>query len=394
MQKKKKIVAIGLPGFPYGTAPIHKLKMMGKAFVEAGDEFFVISNKYVKKTKLNHSLQEKGVIDEISYLTTSPKVFAPQSIIEKIQSLLLGKIREFLFLTNIKRRKGIDAVIIYSSNFVYTVFYAILLRFFNIPVYLIYFELRSALGTDRNLLNKLNNFLFDRFSFSFVNGVFTISNLLVNQIQRYSPITPHFIIPPIVDFKLFSVEHRYVKGNYFLYCGSLAYYDVISFIVKSFFILNNSLFELKLVIGGSKDKLKELNKLVADYKLQSKVQIYSNIPDDELKDLYLSAKALLIPLRNTQQDIARFPHKIAEYCAARCTIVTTKVGDITRYFNDKSALISEKYDEQLFAEKLKFVIDNPDVCEKMADRSYEVGNKWFNYKSYSLPMHKFLFRNY
>ena len=47
---------------------------------------------------------------------------------------------------------------------------------------------------------------------------------------------------------------------------------------------------------------------------------------------FFNSEALLIPLRNTIQDIARFPNKLSEYVGVSGLIITTDVGEIKDYF--------------------------------------------------------------
>ncbi|NJK98319.1 MAG: glycosyltransferase family 4 protein [Chloroflexia bacterium] len=106
---------------------------------------------------------------------------------------------------------------------------------------------------------------------------------------------------------------------------------------------------------------------------------------------YRNACALLIPLRDTLQDNARFPQKIAEYCAAKRPIISTRIGEVAYYFDDNSAILAERYNINDFSEKLVYVIQNPEKCEQIAINSYEIGKKYFDYKSYALPLKEFMF---
>ena len=105
------------------------------------------------------------------------------------------------------------------------------------------------------------------------------------------------------------------------------------------------------------------------------------MPDKSLAELYVNAVGMLIPLRPTIQDEARFPHKIGEYCASGNPIITTNYGEIKSYFVDgKSALIAEHYDVQEFADKMLYVISNPEKANEIGENGKRVGLINFNYE--------------
>ena len=76
--------------------------------------------------------------------------------------------------------------------------------------------------------------------------------------------------------------------------------------------------------------------------------MFSNLTNRALNDLYKNAIALLIPLRPTLQDEARFPHKIGEYLASGNPVISTNYGEVKHYFQDgHDMLIASRYDKEL-----------------------------------------------
>ena len=114
-----------------------------------------------------------------------------------------------------------------------------------------------------------------------------------------------------------------------------------------------------------------------------RTKIFSNIPFSELIDLYVNAAALLIPLRPTKQDAARFPHKISEYAATGNPIITTNYGEVAYYFKDgENALVADSYDISLFAEKMNFVIENLTRAKQIGQKGKELGMQKFSHIKY------------
>ena len=111
----------------------------------------------------------------------------------------------------------------------------------------------------------------------------------------------------------------------------------------------------------------------------------------ELINYYKNARALLIPLRNTSQDIARFPHKIGEYAASGRPIISNNFGEMAYYFEDgKNSLLSEKYEYCDFANKMDFVVNNPEKASEIGKEGRIIANKFFDYKNFGSGLISFL----
>ena len=127
------------------------------------------------------------------------------------------------------------------------------------------------------------------------------------------------------------------------------------------------------------------------FKVLYDIKIVSFLPYNELIAYYKSSAALLIPLRNSIQDIARFPHKIAEYCAAGSPIITTKYGEPAKFLkHNKTALISENYTPLSFSKQMIYVIENPEIVRVIGNNSLNEGKNMFDYKSKINSLSNFL----
>ena len=102
-------------------------------------------------------------------------------------------------------------------------------------------------------------------------------------------------------------------------------------------------------------------------------------------------RALLIPLRPTIQDEARFPHKIGEYLASGNPVIATNYGEIKYYFEDKkNMLIADDYDIKKFAAKMKYVLEFPNEAKVIGLKGKEVALENFNYKTFGAKIDNFL----
>jgi glycosyltransferase involved in cell wall biosynthesis len=199
-------------------------------------------------------------------------------------------------------------------------------------------------------------------------------------------------VPPIIDFEKFSrIQNKPKENNYFLYCGSVQYSDVIEFIIEAY---RNSRSEsqgvlLILVLSGPTEIISKIESSIREDKT---IKILTGLSYEDLIGYYKNAKALLIPLQDNLQDKARFPFKISEYTAAGRPIITSDSGAVVDYFKDgENALLAKTGDLGDFSMKLDFIIEHPEKAEQIARNSHALGHQYFNYKSYAMLLSNFLF---
>lgn len=178
------------------------------------------------------------------------------------------------------------------------------------------------------------------------------------------------------------------KDKCFLYCGSIGFHEVINLIINSFLKLNCPDVRLNLVLYGDLKKIEELEYSIKDKKM---IKVYYGLSKDELYQMYSRSLGLLIPLRPTIQDNARFPQKIAEYLASGSTIITNNVGEIQYYFsNGVDAIFVEDYSVDAFSDAMQFVLDNPDKSKEIGERGRILGYKYFHYESIAKEFSEFI----
>ena len=234
----------------------------------------------------------------------------------------------------------------------------------------------------------MENWLLKRF-----DGALPISDQLVAYYSEIAPSKPNMKVPIVCDYDRFAEVKRTPSEPYFLYCGSDSFIDVAEFILKAFEEMdNNDEVKLYLLISGIlKNKIDHFQRKINHMFPFKEVILFSNVPYQQLMQLFTNAKALLIPLRRTIEDSARFPHKIGEYLATGNPIITTNVGEINTYFEDGiNALVTNEYQVKEFAKKMDYVIYQYDHAQKIGLRGKELGLRQFHYKAYGVKIREFL----
>jgi glycosyltransferase involved in cell wall biosynthesis len=116
-----------------------------------------------------------------------------------------------------------------------------------------------------------------------------------------------------------------------------------------------------------------------------------NVSDKELRFLYKNAKALLIPMRENVRDMARFPHKLGEYCASKRPIVTNNWGEIPHYFkHNENCFMIPKYDWKDLAGAMEILENDENLCKRIGTRGYFLARNNFDYMIYSNKFKMFL----
>jgi glycosyltransferase involved in cell wall biosynthesis len=190
-----------------------------------------------------------------------------------------------------------------------------------------------------------------------------------------------------------NIQHTYPPpaNPYFIFCGAAVYIEVIKFIIDAFDILTENEYLLYLVVNGNARQKEMVKKIIENSRRKESIKMYSELAYPDLIDLYVNAKGLLIPLRPTLQDNARFPHKIGEYVSSGNPMITTGFGEINQYFTDGlNALISDKYDRYSFAQKMQFVIDHPIKAREIGKSGKMIALNYFDHVKNSLVIRSFI----
>lgn len=388
--KINKVFILGSNGFPYGSARIEKLKLISKSLVKVDINVTFICNEWV-----NNSIAidtSKGYFEGINYIYTTGIVFQPKDRFHRLWYRFIGKLREIYFL--LKNKCDVSIICVDSGIFLPIFKYWLISKISGFKIYYLYHEDEDVLQKDKDLNNKINLFLFKKYIWKIIDGVLPINKYLQDRIKTENPTLPQLTIPALVDYELFNIKRKLNQQKYFFYCGSLAYFEIIEFIIKSFERINESEYKLYILSFGDKNKELELDKIIENSSKSKLIERFGYLDYESLIDIYINASALLIPLRDTLQDIARFPHKIGEYTASKNPIITTNVGVIPFYFeNYKSALIAEKYEIIMFAKLMQFVVDNPEKSIEIGHNGFQIGKDNFDYSLYGEKLIQFWSNN-
>ncbi len=382
--KPPHVLQVGAFGFPHGMAAIEKIRLLCRSLISVGVNSTVISRKGVHDPEKGPHFPPVGTLEGISYVYATGSVYRPDSFLQRNLMKLKGWWQEALLIRRYSRETHLTAVIVHSMDFPPLLFYWVLSRIYGFKMIYLLVEHNSATTSRQKPLLRISDFLLENYGLKLADGVMPISEYLINFLAEKAPGKPYIKIPALTEFDRFEKPRTPDREKFFLYCGSVAYLEVIFFILDAFAQLGpEEDLRLYLVIGGDDAGKQAVHERIAGMQKKDQVRTFTRLPYDELVQLYVDAIGLLIPLRHTPQDTARFPHKIGEYLASGNPLITTAVGEIPLYFTDgENALITDDYVVEQYVEKMQFILDQPEAARQIGRKGQQMGRETFDYPIY------------
>lgn len=218
-----------------------------------------------------------------------------------------------------------------------------------------------------------------------LDGLFLITTVLRDKYINEFGANPDktVLLNMIVDRSRFDILPDLEPTNTITYCGIISEFkDGVSILVKAFSKVVTKYPDYKLrLIGPFRDSVVESNlrSLVNDYGLSDRVEFTGPVSSTEMPALLKSSKILALARPDNVQARYGFATKIGEYLMTERPAVLTRVGTVEDYLHDKEDCIFAMPDnEDDFAEKLLWTIENYPEASEIGKRGKDVALKYFN----------------
>ena len=332
---KKAMLLINSEGLPFGfSASANKIRFMAHIFAQSDIDVYCLNKRKAES-------ERKAGYDKGIRFAFFNKTIKSKNIFQSLKNIFYAHIREFIFVKRKSKSYQKKYILIQYDWFPIFFYYWIFSKVFNLKIIVNIMEWHMAVPSN-NLFEKINKYLFDTLSFKMASGAIPISKFIQKKIYSTNKYLPTFLLPAITDFELINTIETsdHSSKDYILYCGNLGYMSVIKFIIESYsrIKIRNRYVKLLLVVNGKREDFIYLKNLINKFKVGADVIIKNDLTFQSLISSYKNSLGLLIPLRKTNQDMARFPHKISEYTATKRTIITMDFGVINDYFDKKNLL--------------------------------------------------------
>lgn len=207
-----------------------------------------------------------------------------------------------------------------------------------------------------------------------------LKNLFISKGVKASTVE---IVNMIVDSSRFNVNSTNSGEKYIAYCGNASNNkDGVDKLIKAFKIVSISHPNVKLYIIG-KAPSKRIDggnlQLAKELGLMDKIVFTGLVPAEEIPQMLKDAEVLVLNRPDSVQAKYGFPTKLGEYLLTGNPVVVTKVGDIPKFLKDgESALLASPFDDQEFASKICWLLDNPYSAVEIGKKGKDVALRYFD----------------
>lgn len=192
------------------------------------------------------------------------------------------------------------------------------------------------------------------------------------------------IIPFGVDTNFFRPidVHRDDQIFQILSVGYLIERKGFNYLIEAFELVKKEHENVKLKIVGSGPLEKQLKKLILDLKLESCVEIISNVSDEELLEIYNSSDLFVLPsIVDSEGNTEGLGVVLLEAMACKLPVIGSNIGGIPDIVHDgkNGFLVPQKDSFEIYKTIIK-LIENQGLMDKFAFKGYKMVKENFSWK--------------
>lgn len=379
-------VLTNISGYPNGTAAAKRVKMIGKALIEAGLKFSVYTNTLTPNIFNQHS---SGSFDGIYF-----------EYLHGDTALNGGKIRKlFLYikgvvgLINVLRKKDPlqDIVYIDAQGRIFNVIALIFCKLFGLKVFQ---EVNEWYHNDLKMpLQKIIN---EGPMLKWSHGALVISKNINNNVLSVNPKIKTVVVPVLDDPSTYACNNEMKATNeYCFWMGEVdGYIEDVLFIIQSLGIAYNQGNNYDLVISGpcrsNVTRNTILNKAVEVGYPIDKIKLMGYISEEDLDSYCKNAAFFVVPLWRSERSASRFPTKIASFMFSGKPILTCNIGEVGSLLTDRENVVFyEPGNSQDLAKKVQNLASDKPLYNSICSNTKTFAMKNFNYREHSSPLKDF-----
>ncbi len=170
-----------------------------------------------------------------------------------------------------------------------------------------------------------------------------------------------------------------------------AYQADLDLVVDAFKLVIQELPQCKLlVIGEDKgSRLDVLEKKIQAYGVKNKIIRTGFVDSQRLPSLLACADVFALPIRNTLNNLSRWPNKIGEYLAAGRPTVAHAVGEMKYLFEKYSIGLAVEQDDRAYANALLELLKNQAKAQQCGEQAREVAEQVLSWDCLSTELEAF-----
>jgi glycosyltransferase involved in cell wall biosynthesis len=295
-------------------------------------------------------------------------------------------------LSEMRRGKQLDGVYLYADETNWGIgrfLFIGLLRLLRVPVVLDMCERPWSMKDSPSLLERAGSPL------AHTAGVVAISSVLADwarsEFARLGREGPVLKIPILVDHREFEGVSRGGVKEQALFASSPAYPETLEFIEEVMRLVWEKHPSCRLIVTGWPEGSDPPALRAHAEDLEGRVIMAGFVARPELLRLYRQSSVLLAPLFGDIRSEARFPTKIAEYLSSGRPVVTSSVGEVSRYLTDgETAFVAATSDAGSFARKICEALEHPAKADAIGEAGSRLAASEFDYLMHAERFETFL----
>jgi glycosyltransferase involved in cell wall biosynthesis len=152
----------------------------------------------------------------------------------------------------------------------------------------------------------------------------------------------------------------------------------LELIVKSLAVIAKKYPTIKLMITGKAGK--GILYLAEKYNVVENILLTGYLPLEDLPWYLGCADLFVLPFPKKIYNMGRWPNKIMDYMCLERPTVTNSVGDIKILFENHDVGVLADWDAKDFAQKIMFLLENPDYAQELGKNARQVAVTKYNWK--------------
>lgn len=379
-----------LESFPQGAAQTVKLGLFARALQHQGYTVRILALDSTENIDLPKNIEVQGVFHGIPFEYSARRTTRAPGLLRR--NWLKWYAPLVALWTTFKRPRP-RTMVLFVHDAARLLFLLLGCRLLGIPTVLDFCEWMPSLPNS----SFANRWGYNSGAvFSMTDGVIPVSQLLERRLHSVTPEKPSYYLCNLVDpeeFRSFTASPE--SRPYLLWAGSLdQYQESIRFVLSAFVLVHQVYPEMVLVLCGraSPISIADIRTFSAELGLKEEHVLFPGfISREVLLSYYRGASALLAPLENDERSRARFPFKLGEYLLAGRPVVSSLVGDVPLYLQNKlNAMLAEPDDPASFASCIHFLLDDPERAAVIAKAGTAVALSHFDFSAVGASLGQFL----
>jgi glycosyltransferase involved in cell wall biosynthesis len=210
------------------------------------------------------------------------------------------------------------------------------------------------------------------------------------------PESKTFLLPNLVDLAPFIYDKNRISRSKIRigYCGTPTFEGGILDLIEAFSIVKAKNNETELIIIGDvadNSQLPYLKSITDKHSVSDSVIFTGLVKYKDIPSLLHGCDILVLARPDGTFARAGFPTKLGEYFACKIPVVLSSIGDFPLYFKDQSeVLFSLPSNPDDLANKILYLIDNPDLAEKISIIGFNWAKNNLEYRTKTESVKKFL----